>query len=161
MVRTELKIQKLQCWCMPAIPKRQMKSQQQGLAMELATEFCLMTWTCPVSPSTVFHMSWRKTNITIIWAFAVTWSINSADKDGTVLNRIITGDKTWYFLYSLQQKWQSATWKSSSIPRAGQVKRQGNALTVFQLVWNCLHVIHPRRRYCKQATLQGDPLLST
>jgi hypothetical protein len=30
--------------------------------------------------------------------------INSADKDGTFLNRIITGDETWSFLYDLQLK---------------------------------------------------------
>jgi hypothetical protein len=42
----------------------------------------------------------------------------------------------------------------------GQVKRQGNAWTVFQLIWNCSHRIHPRKRDCKQAPLQGDPLPS-
>jgi hypothetical protein len=36
---------KLQRWCVPTAPKWQMKSQQQqqGLAMVLATKFCLMT----------------------------------------------------------------------------------------------------------------------
>jgi hypothetical protein len=37
---------KLQRWCVPTAPKRYMKSQQQqqqGLAMVLATKFCLMT----------------------------------------------------------------------------------------------------------------------
>jgi hypothetical protein len=34
-----------------------------------------MTWTCLVLPSTVFCSSWRKTNVTVVWVFAVTWSI--------------------------------------------------------------------------------------
>jgi hypothetical protein len=37
--------------------------------------------------------------------------IDSADKYGTFLNRIITGDETLCFLYDLQLKRQSATWK--------------------------------------------------
>jgi hypothetical protein len=43
--------------------------------------------------------------------------INSADKNGTFLNWIITGDETWCFLYDPQMKRQSATWKSPSSPR--------------------------------------------
>jgi hypothetical protein len=43
--------------------------------------------------------------------------IDGADKDGTFLNRIITGDETWCFLYDPQLKQQSATWKSPSSPR--------------------------------------------
>jgi hypothetical protein len=39
----------------------------------------------------------------------------------------------------------------------GQIKRQGNACTVFRLIWNCSRGIHPRRSDCKQALLQGDP----
>jgi hypothetical protein len=45
MMRTEFKIQ-LQRRCLPTAPKRYMKLQQQqqkGLAMVLATKFCLMT----------------------------------------------------------------------------------------------------------------------
>jgi hypothetical protein len=40
--------------------------------------------------------------------------INSADKDGTSLNRITTGGGTWCFLYDPQLKRQSSTWKSPS-----------------------------------------------
>jgi hypothetical protein len=43
--------------------------------------------------------------------------INSADKDGTFLNRIITGDETWCVLYDPQLKRLLATWKSPSLPR--------------------------------------------
>jgi hypothetical protein len=43
--------------------------------------------------------------------------IDSADKDGTFLNQITTGDETWCFLYDPQLKRQSATWKSPSLPR--------------------------------------------
>jgi hypothetical protein len=42
--------------------------------------------------------------------------------------------------------------------RTGQ--RQCKARTVFRLLWNCSHWIHPRRSNCKQATLQRDPSLS-
>jgi hypothetical protein len=43
--------------------------------------------------------------------------IDSADKDETFLNRIITGDEKLYFLYDPQLKLQSATWKLTSSPR--------------------------------------------
>jgi hypothetical protein len=43
--------------------------------------------------------------------------IDSANKDGTFLNQIITGDKTWCFLHGAQLKRQSAIWKSPSSPR--------------------------------------------
>ncbi|KAJ4442695.1 hypothetical protein ANN_04284 [Periplaneta americana] len=43
--------------------------------------------------------------------------INSADDDPTFLNRIITGDETWCFLYDPQLKRQSATWKTPLSPR--------------------------------------------
>jgi hypothetical protein len=38
--------------------------------------------------------------------------IASADKDGTFLNQIMTGDETWCLLYDPQLKQQSTTWKS-------------------------------------------------
>jgi hypothetical protein len=37
--------------------------------------------------------------------------INSADKDWMFLNPIIIGDKIWCFLYDMQLKPKSATWK--------------------------------------------------
>jgi hypothetical protein len=43
--------------------------------------------------------------------------ISSADENETFLNRIITGDETLCFIYNLQLKRQSATWKSPSSPR--------------------------------------------
>jgi hypothetical protein len=44
--------------------------------------------------------------------------INSADKDGMFLNRIVTGDETLcFYLYDPRLKRQSATWKSPSSPR--------------------------------------------
>jgi hypothetical protein len=43
---------------------------------------------------------------------------------------------------------------------AGQDKWYGKAWTVCQLIWKCSHRIHPRTSGCKQALLQGDPLLS-
>ncbi|KAJ4436457.1 hypothetical protein ANN_19090 [Periplaneta americana] len=46
--------------------------------------------------------------------------ISSADDDPTFLNRIITGDETWCFLYDPQLKRQSATWKTPLSP--GQKK---------------------------------------
>jgi hypothetical protein len=42
----------------------------------------------------------------------------------------------------------------------GQNKWQDDALTVFQLIWNCSHRIHPRRSDCKQAPLHGNLLPS-
>jgi hypothetical protein len=38
--------------------------------------------------------------------------IDNSDKDEMFLNRIITGDETWCFLYDPQLKRQPATWKS-------------------------------------------------
>jgi hypothetical protein len=43
--------------------------------------------------------------------------INSADNDGTFLNRFIRGDGTLCFLYDPQLKRQSATWKLLTSPR--------------------------------------------
>ena len=43
--------------------------------------------------------------------------ISSADDDPTFLNRIITGDETWCFLYDPQLKRQSAIWKTPVSPR--------------------------------------------
>jgi hypothetical protein len=60
--------------------------------------FCLMTWTCLMLPSTVFHASWCKTNVMTARALVVTWSIVLT----RFLNRIITGDETWCLLYGSQ-----------------------------------------------------------
>jgi hypothetical protein len=50
--------------------------------------------------------------------------IDSADKDGTFLNQIITGNETC-FLYDPQLKRQSATWKSPSSPRKKKTCQKG------------------------------------
>jgi hypothetical protein len=49
--------------------------------------------------------------------------VDSADKDGTFLNQIITEDETWYYLYDSQLKQQSATWKSLSSRKKEKKKR--------------------------------------
>ncbi|KAJ4429326.1 hypothetical protein ANN_26330 [Periplaneta americana] len=54
--------------------------------------------------------------------------ISSADDDPTFLNRIITGDETWCFLYDPQLKRQSATWKTPLSPRQKNRDKTG-ALT--------------------------------
>ena len=43
--------------------------------------------------------------------------IDMVDQDPGVLNRIITGDETWCYLYDPQSKRQSSEWKSPSSPR--------------------------------------------
>jgi hypothetical protein len=48
---------------------------QQGLAVVPATGCCLMTWTRLMLSSTVFNVSWCKTNVIIAWALAMTWLI--------------------------------------------------------------------------------------
>jgi hypothetical protein len=47
--------------------------------------------------------------------------IDSADKDGTFLRWIITGDETWWFLYYPQLKQQSTAWKLPLSPRKKKV----------------------------------------
>jgi hypothetical protein len=87
--------------------------------------------------------------------------INSADKDGTFLNRIITGDETWCFLYNSQLKQQTATWKLPSSPRKKKPRQDTSKGKVMRELFfdssMCSHGIHPRRSDCKQAPLQGDP----
>ena len=60
-----------------------------------------MTSTCLVLPSTLCDNSCRK----------------------TFLNRIITGDETWYFLHDPQLKRQSTTWKTPLSPRQQKSRR--------------------------------------
>jgi hypothetical protein len=57
----------------------------------------LMTWTCLLLPSTVFHASWHNQcdNRTSICNDLT----DNADKDVTFLNQIITGEETWCFLH--------------------------------------------------------------
>jgi hypothetical protein len=50
--------------------------------------------------------------------------IDSNDKDGTFLNRIIIEEEAWCFLYDPQLKRQSATWKSPSSPSSPRKKKR-------------------------------------
>ena len=52
--------------------------------------------------------------------------ISRADDDQMFLNRIITGDKTWCFLYDPELKRQSTTQKMPVLSR--QVKKQGDVV---------------------------------
>ena len=110
--------------------------------MVRATKFWLMSWTYGVLPSTVCHAAWRKTNVIIEWRFVVTWSVvltmirPFSYDDPTFLNWIITGGETWCFLYDSQLKRQSAIWKTAvssrqKITATRQVRRQGDAWSVF------------------------------
>lgn len=69
--------------------------------------------------------------------------IDSADKDTTFLQRIITGDETWCFLYDPQLKRQSATWKSPSSPRrkkCRQDKTKGKVM--LEVFFDCSGIVH-------------------
>jgi hypothetical protein len=69
--------------------------------------------------------------------------IDSADKDGTFLNWIVTGDETWCFLYDQQMKRQSTTWKSPSSPRKKkpqQDRSQGKA--TLELFFDLSGIVH-------------------
>jgi hypothetical protein len=69
----------------------------------------------------------------------VTWSIVLT---GTFLNRTVSGDETWCFVYDPQLKRQSATWKSPEWrngDRTGQRARQCLNCLSFRLelvTWN-------------------------
>lgn len=67
-----------------------------------------------------------------------------ADKDKKFLNNIITGDKTWCFLYDAQTKWQSSEWKSLPPPPQSkkiQVDREkGKAM--LEVFFDSLGIIH-------------------
>jgi hypothetical protein len=69
--------------------------------------------------------------------------INSAGKDGTFLNRIITGDETWCFLYDLQLKRQSTTWKSPSSPRKKKPQHdRSKGKVMLELFFNSSGIVH-------------------
>jgi hypothetical protein len=82
--------------------------------------------------------------------------IDSAEKVGTLLDQIITGDETWGFLYNPQLKQQLATRKSSSSSREKKPRQDGSKGKVMLEVFFDSSGIHPRRDDCKQAPLQGD-----
>jgi hypothetical protein len=89
--------------------------------------------------------------------------ISSADEDVMFLYQI----RRQNMVFSVQSATNAAishleiTIKAKTEETAtGQVRRQGDAGTVFRLTWNCSPGIHPRRIDCKQAPLQGDLSLS-
>jgi hypothetical protein len=95
-----------------------MKSQQQGLAMVLLSDDLNMSCVTQHSVPHIPTQDQRDDCMSICSDM-----IDSADKDGTFLNRIITGDETWCFLYDLQLKQQLATWKSPSSPRKKKLRQ--------------------------------------
>ncbi|XP_023240948.1 uncharacterized protein LOC111639324 [Centruroides sculpturatus] len=49
--------------------------------------------------------------------------INKANKDPAFLNHIITGDETWCYLFDIQSKRASSTWKSPSSPQLNKFRQ--------------------------------------
>jgi len=49
--------------------------------------------------------------------------IDKADKDPAFLNHIITGDETWCYLFDIQSKRASSTWKSPTSPRSKKFRQ--------------------------------------
>jgi hypothetical protein len=69
--------------------------------------------------------------------------IDSADKDGTFLNRFITGDKTWCFLYDPQLKRQSATWKLPSSPRKKKLRQdRSEGKVMLEMFFDSSGIVH-------------------
>jgi hypothetical protein len=69
--------------------------------------------------------------------------IDSADKDGTFLNQIITGDEPWCFLYDLQLKRQSATWKLPSLPRKKKLRQdRSKGKVMLELFFDSSGIVH-------------------
>jgi hypothetical protein len=67
--------------------------------------------------------------------------ICSADKGGTFLNWIITGNKTC-FLYDLRLKQQTFTWKSLSSPRRRIRDRTEEGKAVLELFFDSSGIVH-------------------
>jgi histone-lysine N-methyltransferase SETMAR len=69
--------------------------------------------------------------------------IDGTDKDGTFLNRIITGDETWCSLYDPQLKQQLATWKSPSSPRKKKLQQdRSKDKVMLELVLGSSGIVH-------------------
>ena len=64
--------------------------------------------------------------------------ISSADNDPTFLNRIITGDETWCFLYDPQLKRQSAIWKTPGKRRQDRSKDK----VMLELFFDSNGIVH-------------------
>jgi hypothetical protein len=69
--------------------------------------------------------------------------IDIADKDGTFLSGIITGDKTWCFLYYPQLKRQLATWKSPISPRKKKpLQDRSKGKVMLELFFDSSGIVH-------------------
>ncbi|KAJ4437672.1 hypothetical protein ANN_17817 [Periplaneta americana] len=69
--------------------------------------------------------------------------ISSADDEPTFLNRIITGDETWCFLYDPQLKRQSATWKTPLSPRQKKPRQdRSKGKVLLELFFDSNGIIH-------------------
>lgn len=51
---------------------------------------------------------------------------NRAETDPDLLNRVITGDKTWVYGYDPETKTQSSQWKGQSFPRTKKARQSGS-----------------------------------
>jgi hypothetical protein len=68
--------------------------------------------------------------------------IDSADRDGTFFNWIITGDETLCFLYDPQLKRQSASWKSPSSPRKNKLRQdRSKGSVMLELFFNSSGIV--------------------
>jgi hypothetical protein len=100
-----------------------------------------MTWTCLVTHYSVPHVlmqDQRDDRMSICGDLII-----SADKAGTFLSWIITGDKTWCFLYDPQLKRQLATWKSPSSPRKKkQWQDRSKGKLMLELFFDSSEIVH-------------------
>lgn len=69
--------------------------------------------------------------------------IEKADEDPTFLEKIVTGDETWCFLYDPQGKRQSSEWKSPSSPRGCKTRLDRSKGKVMLIVfYDHMGIIH-------------------
>ena len=115
-------------------------------------KFWLMTWTCRVLPSTVYHASWRKTDVMDAWRFLVTWwwyDVYQPDHNWRRNMVLPLRSSTEATIHHLENVRIATTEKTA----ATQVKSKV-MLELFLFKWNCSHGIHPRRCNCKQNPLK-------
>jgi hypothetical protein len=97
MVRTALKIQEVTLVCANCFQMVDEIAAVVGISHVLATTSCLMVNMSHVTQHNVSHVLTQDQHNDCISICGEL--ISSADRDGTFLNRIITGDKTWCCLY--------------------------------------------------------------
>ena len=69
--------------------------------------------------------------------------INSADDDMTFLNWTKTGDESWCFLYDLQLKRQSNSWKLPLLPRWKKLQQdRSKDRVMLELFFDSLEIVH-------------------